>query len=346
MLTQVGAPLVTRSSPRELGQHDREIPERAKRFDLPVAVDPVVNDRVIASTGATGSTHRHVGQHKCFPWYFVHAVDRELHALEHGDAGIPEFRDLGGACSLRRAVHRVFQRCAGGKQPYPFVAQALLDRAQRPTRDFACCSSCHGRNVTLCNVQRIAPSVPAILDAGRALLERRHPSEVSLASVAAASGYSRMAVYRHFGSRAGLLTALLAHIDEAEGADPAVRAILRAPTPEATVEQLFTWWADYVPKFAGIARGVLATKHADEDLQAAWGERMRDLRRVCDAVAARCTKGGKATASFADQLWPLLSVPLWLQLDDEGWEPARSAQTMTSLALAALGTDDPVRSEA
>lgn len=194
-------------------------------------------------------------------------------------------------------------------------------------------------------MQPIAPSIPAILDAGRALLERNHPSSVSLASVAAASGYSRMAVYRHFGSRAGLLTALLAHIDEAEGADPAVREILRAPTAEEAIERLFAWWSAYVPKFAGIARGVLATKHADTDLQAAWDERMRNLRRVCDAVAGRCTEGGEATATFADQLWPLLSVPLWLQLADEGWESGRSTKTMTSLALAALATGSPVRSE-
>lgn len=157
-----------------------------------------------------------------------------------------------------------------------------------------------------------------------------------MASVAAASGFSRMAVYRHFGSRAGLLTALLAHIDDAEGADAAVRDILSAPTPDETIERLFAWWAGYVPRFAGVARGVLAAKHADPDLAAAWDDRMRELRRVCDAVADRSGHGPKARDELADELWALVSVPLWMQLTDEGWGAERYRRTMTRLALGAL----------
>lgn len=174
--------------------------------------------------------------------------------------------------------------------------------------------------------------MPAILGAGRALLEERPPGEVSMAAVAAAAGFSRMALYRHFGSRAGLLTALLAHIDEVEGAEASVRSVLAAPTPAATVERLFGWWAGYVPRFAGVARGVLAAKATDADLHAAWEGRMSELRRVCDAVAARCA----ADAEFADTLWALMSVPLFIQLADDGWSQARYARTMGALAQAAL----------
>ena len=160
-----------------------------------------------------------------------------------------------------------------------------------------------------------------------------------MATVAAASGYSRIAVYRHFGSRAGLLTALLAHIDEAEGAQEAVREILRAPTPANTIERLFAWWSTYVPQFAGVARGVLAARHADADLQVAWEHRMRDLRRVCDAVADRCSRDGDTPDDLADRLWVLVSVPLWIQLADDGWDADRYRQTLTNLALAALRQD-------
>jgi len=157
-----------------------------------------------------------------------------------------------------------------------------------------------------------------------------------MASVAAASGYSRMAVYRHFGSRAGLLTALLAHIDEAERADLAVREVLSAPTAREIVERLFTWWAGYVPRFAGVARGVLAAKHGDPDLRAAWDDRLRDLRRVCDAVADRASEERDARRDLSDELWALLSVPLWIQLSDAGWDAERYRRTMTRLALGAL----------
>lgn len=178
-----------------------------------------------------------------------------------------------------------------------------------------------------------APSVTAILRAGRALLQERQPRDVSMASVATAAGYSRMAVYRQFGSRAGLLTALLAHIDQVEGAEASVRELLAADTPAATIEELFTWWAGYLPRFGGVARGVLAEKGVDPDLATAWKDRMLDLRRVCDAVAARCA----AQPGFADALWALMSVPLWIQLtEDDGWTETRYARTMTALALGAL----------
>jgi len=157
-----------------------------------------------------------------------------------------------------------------------------------------------------------------------------------MAAVAAASGYSRMALYRHFGSRAGLLTALLAHIDEAEEADAAVREILKAPTADEIVERLFAWWAGYVPRFAGVARGVLAAKDTDPDLRAAWEDRMRNLRRVCDAVADRAAQENNAREALADQLWALVSVPLWIQLSNDGWDADRYTRTMTRLALAAL----------
>lgn len=177
---------------------------------------------------------------------------------------------------------------------------------------------------------------PAILKAGRELLEMKQPSQVSMASVASASGYSRMAVYRHFGSRAGLLAALLAYIDEVEGAEAAVRALLDEARAEDLLRRLFVWWSGYVPRFAGIARGVLAAKHADADLQGAWDERMHALRRVVDAAAGRCVDDDIKSADFADQLWALMSVPLWIQLADEGWSADRYARTMAGLAVGAL----------
>jgi AcrR family transcriptional regulator len=162
--------------------------------------------------------------------------------------------------------------------------------------------------------------------------------------VAAESGFSRQAVYRHFGSRAGLLTALLEHIDVVEGAREAVDRVLAAPSGSACVERLFSWWAGYVPRFAGIARGVLAAKHADPDLRAAWDDRMRALRTVCAAVIDRCAADrtlapGASTDEAVEILWALLSVPLWIQLtDDAGWTADRYARTMAATAVAALST--------
>jgi AcrR family transcriptional regulator len=182
----------------------------------------------------------------------------------------------------------------------------------------------------------------AILAAARELLERRSAAEVGLGAVAAAAGFSRQAIYRHFGSRAGLLTALLADVDEREGAREQVEQVLAAPTGPACVARLVSWWTDYVPRFVGTARGVLAAKHADADLHVAWEDRMRALHGVCDAVVARCRADGTlarglAPADAADALWALLSVPLWIQLrEDAGWSAARYREHVTALALARL----------
>jgi AcrR family transcriptional regulator len=182
----------------------------------------------------------------------------------------------------------------------------------------------------------------AILAAARELVARRPASEVSMEAVAAAAGFSRQAIYRHFGSRAGLLTALLASIDQAEGAREQVEHVLAAPDGRASVERLVAWWTDYVPRFVGTARGVLAAKHADADLRVAWADRMRALHDVCRAVAERCYADGTLTtglsrAEATDALWALLSVPLWIQLrEDAGWSATRYRKHVTALALARL----------
>jgi AcrR family transcriptional regulator len=182
----------------------------------------------------------------------------------------------------------------------------------------------------------------AILAAARTLLERLSPTEVSLEAVARQAGFSRQAIYRHFGSRAGLLTALLADIDEQEGARGQVAHVLAAPSGPACVERLVAWWTDYVPRFVGTARGVLAEKAGDTDLRVAWDDRMRALHEVCAAVVERCRDDRELTAGLTpehatDALWALLSVPLWIQLrEDAGWSAARYRKHITALALARL----------
>ena len=147
-------------------------------------------------------------------------------------------------------------------------------------------------------------------------------------AVAAEAGFSRQAIYRHFGSRAGLLTALLESIDVAEGAPRAVERVLAATSGPASIDALFEWWVDYVPRFVGIARGVLAAKHADGDLRLAWEDRMQALLGVCRAVVERCLADGAQPSpdEAAQTLWALLSVPLWIQLrEDAGWSAEQYA---------------------
>jgi AcrR family transcriptional regulator len=182
-------------------------------------------------------------------------------------------------------------------------------------------------------VDQRPPARQAILSATRTLLERNPPGEVSMDAVAAEAGFSRQAIYRHFGSRAGLLTELLENIDVSEGAPRAVERVLAAESGSASIDALFEWWVDYVPRFVGIARGVLAAKHGDGDLRLAWDDRMQALLAVCRAVAERCGAGEEA----AQTLWALLSVPLWIQLrEDAGWSAEQYRRRLSAVAVAAL----------
>ncbi len=188
----------------------------------------------------------------------------------------------------------------------------------------------------------------ALLDATRELLEAPGATAAGLERIAARAGFSRQAVYRHFGSRAGLLKAVLADIDERGGAAASVERILAAGDADTVVEALVAWWAGYVAGFAGVARSVYAGRGADPALAAAWEDRMEALMRVCRLVVDRCAAEGRLPAALeppvaTEILWGLLSIPLWNQLIvDRGWSEAEYRQRIGTIARAALLTVDRV----
>jgi AcrR family transcriptional regulator len=182
----------------------------------------------------------------------------------------------------------------------------------------------------------------AILDATRELLEERGAAHAGLARIAARAGYSRQAIYRHFGSRAGLLEATLADIDERAGAEAAVARIRGAGDPDAELEALVAWWADYVAGFVGVARSVYAGRAGDPALAAAWDDRMEALMTVCRLIVSDCARAGALRPGLgrpaaAELLWTLLSIPLWDQLrTDRGWGRAQYARRISLAARATL----------
>ena len=182
----------------------------------------------------------------------------------------------------------------------------------------------------------------AILDATRRLLETPGAVPVSLEGIAAEAGYSRQAIYRHFGSRAGLLRATLADIDVQAGAEDAVAEVLTADDPAVAIDALIAWWADHVAGFAGVARAVYAGRRADPELAAAWDDRMDALLDVCRQVIARCAEAGVlrpelSRPAAAEMLWGLLSIPLWDQLVvDRGWSRATYKRRIGWIARASL----------
>ena len=182
----------------------------------------------------------------------------------------------------------------------------------------------------------------SILDATRGLLEQPGSADVAMAAIAERAGYSRQAIYRHFGSRAGLLKAVLRDVDERAGAEGAVAEILDSPTGVDALEALVAWWAGYVAEFVGISRSVLEGRASDPALAAAWEDRMDALLGVCRSVVDRCAEDGALRrglrpAVASEMLWGMLSVPLWDQLiTDRGWSRNQYRDRLTLMARSTL----------
>jgi len=182
----------------------------------------------------------------------------------------------------------------------------------------------------------------ALIEATRELLETAGAGSTGLATIGARAGYSRQAIYRHFGSRAGLLKAVLANVDERGDAQGSIERILSAGDARIVIHDLVAWWAGYVAGFAGIARSVIAGRGTDPELAAAWEDRMGALLRVCRLVVDRCASEGLLREELepsvaAEMLWGILSIPLWNQLIvDRGWSKAEYRERVGAIAQAAL----------
>src|SRR3954453_7469486 len=92
-----------------------------------------------------------------------------------------------------------------------------------------------------------------VLDAAWQRVLESGPQGASVKDIAAAAGVSRQLVYFHYGSRAGLLTAMARHPH---------RGVRRAPThplelpPREGLEATLRAWCDYVPEIIPVARAL------------------------------------------------------------------------------------------
>lgn len=183
----------------------------------------------------------------------------------------------------------------------------------------------------------------AILSSTLELLRGSDGRAPSLAAIAAHAGYSRQAIYRHFGSKAGLFEVSLAEVDRAGGAEHAVMRILAGTADRnESLEGLIAWWVEYVATFIGLARVVQSARRTDPDLNLAWDARMNARDEVIEAMIRRFYDDPGFEPSVdrseaAEILAALLSIPLWDELiNDRGWSRAQYRDRILHLARSAL----------
>lgn len=185
-----------------------------------------------------------------------------------------------------------------------------------------------------------------ILTAARRLLEERGYHGVGLKSVAAAAGVSRQSIYLHFGSKAQLLLALVAHVDEEEGLPDLARAVESAPTAIDALHRYVELVATLTPRVHRTAAALDEARQEASDAAAAWSDRMTSRRRRCARIVKRLDAEGRLAPGWSredasDFLWATTSVRVWEDLVVErSWSSARFRRHLRRVLERALVAGD------
>lgn len=168
------------------------------------------------------------------------------------------------------------------------------------------------------------PTREAILDAAIGLFAERGP-EITLEAIAGEAGISRQTVYVHFGSRTGLILALVQHLDTHGPLPDLVEAVVDAPTALDALDAVVRLHAEYSPLAFPIARVVMTSRHLDPALQAAWEDRMQARRGLYREVVERLAGEGLLAEPWTQDaavevIFALSSWQVWEELVvDGGW---------------------------
>jgi AcrR family transcriptional regulator len=168
-----------------------------------------------------------------------------------------------------------------------------------------------------------------ILDAANRLLLERGYHGVGLELVAEAAGVSRQTVYDQFGSKSGLLSAMIARSEEQAGL-PARLETVRAQTdgPSMLAAMLDAVVA-VEPQVYPYSRLVYAARIEDPVAAEMWRWRMGSRRAGMGAIFERLGKEGRlrsgiGAAEAADIAWALTSPHQYeFLVIDRGWSLKR-----------------------
>lgn len=184
----------------------------------------------------------------------------------------------------------------------------------------------------------------AILKATWSLIAKRRRLDVSQSEIAAAAGVTRQTVYIAFGTRAGLLTAMVRNMDARSDHAARLGAIAQAEAiAPADFLRFLDIWFDYLPLIYPVGILLDAAALTDEEAAQAWDDRMKGavlagLKRIMRMLA----KGGHLAADFdadsaAALVWSLVHPTAWRQLVAGcGWSAADFRRSRVLIVQAAV----------
>ncbi len=180
-----------------------------------------------------------------------------------------------------------------------------------------------------------------ILDAAWDLIAERGAS-VSMSEIAGAVGMTRQSIYVHFGSRGGLLIALVRRADERFLIWENFARAMDVGPPRQRLDACLVAWLAFVPKIHPVARDLIRLRATDEDAARAWTDRMAELLRFFRKLIRELHKEnalaeGWTVPRAADFLWASCSVQAWdLLVHDRGWSEAHAAKVIRSTIARTL----------
>jgi AcrR family transcriptional regulator len=130
---------------------------------------------------------------------------------------------------------------------------------------------------------RLESTDQRIVEAALALLRSKGPGAVNIETVAARSGVARTTIYRRYGSRDELMTAILDRVIEPS-----------APAPDLPVPEKLRWLLERIGEVLGngLGRGATASVLADGDpeftraIRARLDARLRSMTEMMDVDIA------------------------------------------------------------
>lgn len=181
----------------------------------------------------------------------------------------------------------------------------------------------------------------AILDAAwRRLSIPGDPAR--LEDIAADAGVTRQSVYLHFGTRAGLLVALVQHMDEVLGLVERIAALGEIEDPLEAFEKNLRLMASYQTRIHGVAMALTRLKDTDPDARAAFDDRMKARHDGLLAGLRVLSRAGLlaqdwTVAKVADVIWQAGAPSSYdLLVIDRGWTPKEFERWLVHLGRSFL----------
>ena len=182
-----------------------------------------------------------------------------------------------------------------------------------------------------------------ILGVASTMIREQGNAAISLVDVARRASVSRQTLYLQFGSRAGLLLAIVEDLDHRSGFPQRMASLRGSMAPRQALPHYVRAWFDYIPTVFPVARALsAAATSGDEDARVAWESRMQMLR----GGYLMMMNGLRATGALrhdwtpeqaADWMFSLTHVDTWQHLVVEGhWKPAEAAERIVAALLATL----------